>query len=167
MDELTGLEPYEVTGSDSDGYFSRCIRDEAKYKILLNKCYVALRQIKITDIQQLKTNTVSLSNLIYDTYSKNLSLNNAPFIFINLLGKCSIAFNAILSMDLDGYEWVNIPSILKEVDSVLVEISTPYALLQACTSALALINISTPYAGMSTAKELETAIKRAVEELAQ
>ena len=165
MDELTGLEPYEVTGIDD--YFFCCIRDEANYKILLNKCYVALRQIKITDIKQLKTNTVSLSNLIYHTYSKNHSLNNAPFILINLLEKCSIAFNTILSMDLDGYDWVNISSILKEVDSVLVEISTPYALLQACKSALALINISTPYAGMSTAKELEAVIKRAEEELAR
>lgn len=34
-------------------------------------------------------------------------------------------------------------------------------LLEACKSALALINISTDYAGMSTSRELEAAIKKA------
>ena len=47
----------------------------------------------------------------------------------------------------------------------LSQISTAFVLLEACKSALALINISTEYAGMSTAQELEAAITRAESEL--
>ena len=53
-----------------------------------------------------------------------------------------------------------------EVDLALVKKSAHYALLQACKSALALINIATPYAGMTTARELEAAISEAENELA-
>lgn len=140
------------------------IRQQQEYRRLLEKCQCALDQLPKTRINQLNSDTYTLASRVEKILEVDNSITVVPFLVTSVLQKCLLAFSEIPDTKIARLGESTF-ALSAQIHSALSQISTPFILLEACRSALALINISTEYAGMSTAQELEAAITRAESEL--